>query len=191
MPFSRQTINPHHPSILRTIHAQVATPINRGYTHEPHFLTATFFFLLLPAFVREYALLLLLILSLSRIIVVTVPVYCELYMSRLQHPSTVGIPMNHNFSLPHFFFLLLQHLYENMRCCCYSYCRCPGSSSSFLHTIHWIQQIYCQVFSRIHSSTKHFLFVFFSFQHNILCTHNALHYSGPFVTIPHNISSIF
>ena len=44
MPFSRQTINPHHPSILRTIHAQVATPINRGYTHEPHFLTATFFF---------------------------------------------------------------------------------------------------------------------------------------------------
>jgi hypothetical protein len=105
MPFSRQTINPHHPSILRTIHEQVATPINRGYTHEPHFLTATFFFLLRPAFVREYALLLLPILSLSRIIVVTVPVYCELYMSRLQHPSTVGIPMNHNFSLPHFFFL--------------------------------------------------------------------------------------
>ena len=60
----------HCPSILRTIHAQVATPINRGYTHEPHFLTATFFFLLRPAFVREYALLLLLILSLTRIIVV-------------------------------------------------------------------------------------------------------------------------
>ena len=27
-------------------------------------------------------------------------------MRRLQHPSTVGIPMNHTFSLPHFFSLL-------------------------------------------------------------------------------------
>ena len=111
MPFSRQTINPHHPSILRTIHEQVATPINCGYTHEPQFLTATFFF-----------------------------------------PP-------------------VQHLYENMRCCCYPYCRCPGSSSSFLHTIHWIQQIYCQVLSRIHSSTKHFLLLFFSrFNQNYMYT---------------------
>ena len=42
------------------------------------------------------------------LMVVTIPVYSELYISRLQHtstvghPSTVGIPMNHNFSLPLF-----------------------------------------------------------------------------------------
>ena len=45
------------------------------------------------------------------LMVVTIPVYSELYISRLQHtstvghPSTVGIPMNHNFSLPLFFLL--------------------------------------------------------------------------------------
>ena len=32
---------------------------------------------------------------------------------------------------------------------------------------------------------------FFSFHHYIICTHNALHCSGPFVTIPNNISSLF
>ena len=167
------------------------------------------------------------------LMVVTIPVYSELYISRLQHtstvghPSTVGIPMillvqhlyenmrcccysycrcpgsssspsqytaNYTWagcnthqpwvypwtalSHCHFFFSSsIQHLYENTRCCCYSYCRCPGSSSSFLHTIHWIQQIYCQVLSRIHSSTKHFLFVFVSAQYSMYTQCSSLFWS--------------
>ena len=126
--------------------------------------------------------------------VVTIPVYSELYISRLQHtstvghPSTVGIPMNHNFSLPLFF--LLSSISTTMCVVAVTLTvavqdhRCPSYT------------LYIGYSRSISSSLSHTFFdqalsvvVFFSFQHKILCTHNALHYSGAFATTLYRYTS--